>query len=92
MPAYKLIGYDARRRAMRSAADRTKSRSNNQLLDLLRKLRRKHGHLSARLIGEAKGLPAISTYHRRFGILSRAYGLIRYTPKAHLRWQGDHKR
>jgi DNA invertase Pin-like site-specific DNA recombinase len=80
MPAYKLIGYDARRRATRSAADRTKGRSNDQLLGLLRKLRRRHGHLSARLIGEAKGLPAISTYHRRFGSLSRVYRLIRYTP------------
>jgi DNA invertase Pin-like site-specific DNA recombinase len=81
MPAYKLIGYDARHRANRSAADRTKSRSNGQLLELLRKLWRKHGHLSARLIGETKGLPAISTYHRRFGSLAHVYRLIRYTPK-----------
>jgi hypothetical protein len=79
LPAYALIGYNAQRRATRNAADRTKSRSNNQLLDLLRKLRRKHGHLTARIIGKAKGLPASSTFVRRFGSMSRVYQLIGQT-------------
>jgi DNA invertase Pin-like site-specific DNA recombinase len=81
LPAYELIGYDARRRATRGPADKTKSLSNDQLLGLLRKLRRKHGRLSARIIGEAKGLPASSTFVRRFGSMTRVYRLIRYTPK-----------
>jgi DNA invertase Pin-like site-specific DNA recombinase len=81
LPAYELIGYTAKRRAKRNAADKTKSRSNNELLDLLRKLRRKHGHLSARIIGKTKGLPASSTIVRRFGSLARVYRLIGYTPK-----------
>jgi DNA invertase Pin-like site-specific DNA recombinase len=81
LPAYELIGYTAKRRATRNTADKTKSRSNDELLDLLRKLRRKHGHLSARIIGKAKGLPASSTFVRRFGSVTRVYRLIGYTRK-----------
>lgn len=81
LPAYELIGYDLQRRRNRSLKDQTKSLSNAQLLDLLRKLRRRRGRLSARLIDEAKGIPAVSTYHSRFGNLSRAYQLIGYVAK-----------
>jgi DNA invertase Pin-like site-specific DNA recombinase len=76
LPAYELIGYTAKRRATRNAADRTKSRSNDELLDLLRKLRRRHGHLSARIISKAKGLPASSTIVRRFGSIRGVYRLL----------------
>jgi DNA invertase Pin-like site-specific DNA recombinase len=81
LPAYERIGYNLQRRRDRSLKDRTKSLSNTQLLDLLRKLRRRRGRLSARLIDETKGLPAVSTFHARFGNLSRAYQLIGYVPK-----------
>jgi DNA invertase Pin-like site-specific DNA recombinase len=81
LPAYELIGYDAKRRATRNAADKTKSRSNDELLDLLRKLRRKYGNLSARIIGKAKGLPAASTIVRRFGSMTRVYRLLRQSRK-----------
>jgi DNA invertase Pin-like site-specific DNA recombinase len=81
LPAYEWIGYDLQRRRNRGVKDRTKSMSNAQLLDLLRKLRRRRGRLSARLIDETKELPAVSTYHARFGNLSRAYQLIGYVPK-----------
>jgi DNA invertase Pin-like site-specific DNA recombinase len=81
LPAYERIGYDVQRRRSRGVKDRTKSLSNAQLLDLLRKLRRRRGRLSARIIDGTKGLPAVSTFHRRFGNLSRAYQLIRYVPK-----------
>jgi DNA invertase Pin-like site-specific DNA recombinase len=81
LPAYERIGYDLQRRRNRSLKDRTKSLSNTQLLDLLRKLRRRRGRLSARLIDETKGFPAVSTFHARFGNLSRAYQLIGYVPK-----------
>jgi hypothetical protein len=81
LPAYERIGYDLQRRGDRSAKDRTKSLSNKQLLDLLRKLRRRRGRLSARLIEETKGLPSVTTFRARFGSLSRAYQLIGYAPK-----------
>jgi hypothetical protein len=81
LPAYERIGYDLQRRGNRSAKDRTKSLSNKQLLDLLRKLRRRRGRLSARLIEETKGLPSVTTFRARFGSLSRAYQLIGYAPK-----------
>lgn len=47
LPAYERIRYDLQRRRNRSLKDRTKSLSNTQLLDLLRKLRRRRGRLSA---------------------------------------------
>ena len=81
LPAYELIGYTAKRRATRNAADKTKSRSNDELLDSLRKLRRKHGHLSARIIGKAKGLPAASTVVRRFGSMTRVHRLLGHSRK-----------
>ena len=81
LPAYELIGYTTKRRATRNAADRTKSRSNDELLSLLRKLRRKRGHLSARIIGNAKGLPAASTIVRRFGSMARVHRLLGHGPK-----------
>lgn len=81
LPAYELIGYTAKRRATRNAADKTKSRSNDELLNLLRTLRRRHGHLTARIIGKAKGLPASSTFVRRFGSLSRVYELVQRAGK-----------
>lgn len=81
LPAYERIGYGLQRRKNRSLKDRTKSLSNTQLLDLLRKLQRRRGRLSARLIDETKGLPAVTTFHARFVNLSRAYRLIGYVPK-----------
>jgi DNA invertase Pin-like site-specific DNA recombinase len=81
LPAYQLIGYTAKRRAKRGPADRTKSLSNKQLSGLLRKLRRRRGRLSARIITDAKGIPASSTYVRRFGSLARAYASIGFIPK-----------
>jgi DNA invertase Pin-like site-specific DNA recombinase len=79
--AYDLIGYTAPFRAARSQSQMTRSLSNEELLEKLRKLRRKHGHLSARLIDEAKGIPATSTYLRRFGSLAEACQLTRNRPK-----------
>jgi DNA invertase Pin-like site-specific DNA recombinase len=81
LPAYELIGYTAKRRATRNAADRTKSHSNDELLDLLRKLRRTQGRLTARIIGEAKGLPSASTIVRRFGSMTRVYRLLGHSRK-----------
>jgi DNA invertase Pin-like site-specific DNA recombinase len=81
LPAYELIGYTAKRRATRNAADRTKSRSNDEILDLLRKLRRKHGQLSARIIGNAKDLPAASTIVKRFGSMTRVHRLLGHNRK-----------
>jgi hypothetical protein len=81
LPAYELIGFTAKRRATRNAADRTKSRSNDELLALLRKLRRKHCRLSARIIDKAKGLPAASTIVRRFGSMARVHRLLGHSRK-----------
>src|SRR4029077_11610033 len=82
LPAYELIGYTAKRRAKRNAADRTKSRSNAELLDLLGNLRRKHGRLTARIIGEAKSPPAASTIVRRFGSMTRVHRLLGHSRSA----------
>ena len=80
--AYDLIGYTAPFRAARSQSQMTKSLSDEQLLDKLRRLRQKHGYLSARLIDGTRGIPATSTYLRRFGSLSEAYQLMRSRRKS----------
>ena len=79
--AYDLIGYTASFRAARTQSETTRSLSNDQLLEKLRQLRAKHGDLNARLIDETSGIPATSTYLRRFGSLSEAYRLMRFKRK-----------
>jgi DNA invertase Pin-like site-specific DNA recombinase len=53
-------------------------RSDDARLAPLRRLFRKHGRLSVRLINEAAGVPSAGSYHRWFGNLTRAYELVGY--------------
>jgi DNA invertase Pin-like site-specific DNA recombinase len=54
--------------------------ADDELLMGLRTVLKKHGRLTERIINQAKGLPDASAYRRRFGSLSRAFGLIGYQP------------
>jgi DNA invertase Pin-like site-specific DNA recombinase len=47
-----------------------------EMLDKLRALLQKHGHLTSDLIDEAKGVPQSNTYRKRFGSLVAAYRRI----------------
>ena len=60
--------------------ERSQRLSNDELLDQLRGLLERHGHLSGLLIDEAEDMASSSIYRSRFSSLLRAYGLIGYTP------------
>ena len=55
--------------------------SKRGMLDALRKLLRKKGTLSQKIIDAEPGLPSKSTYSHRFGRLTQAYRLIGFRPK-----------
>jgi DNA invertase Pin-like site-specific DNA recombinase len=54
--------------------------TDQDLLERLRELLRKHGRLSGLLIDETEAMPSSSCYSTRFGSLVRAYTLIGWEP------------
>ena len=66
------------------AQERLRARSpkftNEELLDILRKLWQKKGTLSMEMLG-VNGIPSHSLYRTRFGSLSRAYQTIGFVPR-----------
>lgn len=68
--------------AQRALLDRTCHRSNEELLERLRKLFLRHKRLSEEVIGRhPQDVPSANTYQHRFGSLRRAYNLIGYSPR-----------
>ena len=59
-------------------ARRRQKLSDTEMLAKLKALYEQHGHLSAVVIDEAGALPRSGVYRRRFGSLTRAYGLVGY--------------
>jgi DNA invertase Pin-like site-specific DNA recombinase len=83
--AFQMIGYEPDPKSARSRAAKTRAMSNNQLLDELRHLLYDRGRLSDGIIRENRSTPAPCTYQRRFGSLTRAYGLVGYNPRCQSR-------
>jgi len=54
--------------------------SDEEMLDRLKDLYRKHGKLSGIMIDDTEGMPSSAAYRSRFQGLVRAYRLIGYTP------------
>lgn len=54
--------------------------SNDDMLNILRKLLDQHGYLSGLIIDEFDNGPSSSSYGSRFGSLLRAYELVGFTP------------
>lgn len=67
-------------RANRVFHDRTINKPDEYLVDALRRLLAKNGHLTQHMIDVAPRVPSPSTYRKRFGKLSSAYELIGYSP------------
>jgi len=61
--------------------ERNRRFTNDDMLNLLKRLFNKHGKISGYLIDETDGMPTSSGYRSRFGSLIRAYQLIGYTPE-----------
>ena len=66
--------------------ERSRRLSNDELLDLLRRLLQENGYLSGLLIDEADTDASSAAYRSRFGSLLRAYQLIGFTPARDYRY------
>jgi DNA invertase Pin-like site-specific DNA recombinase len=61
--------------------ERSRRQTNEELLNELRSLLKREGHLSGLLIDETEGMASSSVYRSRFSSLVQAYHLIAYTPE-----------
>jgi DNA invertase Pin-like site-specific DNA recombinase len=60
--------------------------TNDEMLDILRRLLEQRGYLSGLIIDEAERAPSSSSYQSRFGSLLRAYELVGFTPDRDYRY------
>ncbi|MFB3882431.1 MAG: recombinase family protein [Armatimonadota bacterium] len=75
-----LVDTDLFLRAQQLIAERSRKLSDQELLDWLTGIYRRHGRLSALLIDEYEG-PSSSVFRGRFGSLVRAYQMVGYLPE-----------
>ena len=73
-----IIDMGMHQRAQAILDNRTINKSDAELLHGLRRLLKKKGSLSEKLIDSSRLVPALNTYYRRFGSLKNAYRLIGY--------------
>lgn len=73
-----IVDSEAFNRAQDILAGRTINRSDEEALEVLKRLLAAKGRLSLRLIYDCPDAPSPSTYRHRFGSLRRAYELIGY--------------
>jgi DNA invertase Pin-like site-specific DNA recombinase len=66
--------------------ERSRRLSDEEMLDRLRTIFKRHGRISGLIIDEADGLPSSSAYRSRFGSLTRAYVLVGFTPERDCRY------
>jgi DNA invertase Pin-like site-specific DNA recombinase len=78
--AYELMGYQPEKGSHQQRWSRTWVLSDQELLEALRSLLRRHGYLTEKLIDRNGETPTSPTYARRFGSLERSYELIGYLP------------
>ncbi|MCL4069367.1 recombinase family protein [Pseudomonas sp. GX19020] len=67
-------------------AARNRRISDEEMLERLTRLLRRHGYISGLVIDEADGMPTSGAYAHRFGSLLRAYSLIGFTPDRDYRY------
>jgi DNA invertase Pin-like site-specific DNA recombinase len=74
------------RKAEAEAAARSRVLTDEQLLELLRQLLKRHGRISERLISADPDMPCGQVYISRFGGITEAYKRIGYKPYRNLDW------
>jgi hypothetical protein len=77
--AYQLISYVPQ--PYRKLSPRPQGLTDGQLLNILRKILRDHGHISQSFLYKNRDCPSYFTYQQRFGSLTGAYRIIGYAPK-----------
>jgi DNA invertase Pin-like site-specific DNA recombinase len=75
-----VVSPDLFHRVQEIIRERSRRFSDKELLEQLRGLLHRVGHLSGVIIDEAEGMPSSTVFRRRFGTLVRAYKLISYNP------------
>ena len=60
--------------------ERSRRYSDDEMLEKLTTLYKRHGRISGLLIDETEGMPSAGAYTSRFGGLLRAYKLVGFTP------------
>lgn len=76
-----IVDPDLFLRAQQIFVTRCQRLSNEELLEKLREVLRRHGRISGILIDESGELPSTAAYRHRFGSLVRAYKLVGYMPE-----------
>jgi DNA invertase Pin-like site-specific DNA recombinase len=76
-----IIPLDLFEKVQEIIRERSRKYTDDELLDHLRRLLEREGHLSGLLIDEAEGMASSSVYRSRFSSLIQAYKLIQYTPE-----------
>lgn len=73
-----VVDYSTFLQAQGILQSRTVNKSNEELLECLKRLLAQEGRLSLKLVKESPDVPSPSTYRLRFGTLRKAYELIGY--------------
>jgi hypothetical protein len=81
-----IVSPDLFTRAQALIRERSRVYSNTELLEHLRGLLQREGHLSGLLIDGIDGMASSSVYRTRFGSLIQAYQLIGYDPERDYRY------
>ena len=81
-----IVDPELYRKAVEEADARSRFLTDEQLLELLRQLLRRHGRLSERLIRASLGMPCTHVFTARFGGLAEAYKRVGFQPRRKLDW------
>jgi DNA invertase Pin-like site-specific DNA recombinase len=86
-----IVDPDLFHKAEIETAARSKHRTDEQLLDLLRQFLKRHGKITIRSLKASEGMPCGQVYATRFGGLREAYRRIGYNSHRDLSWvERDH--
>jgi DNA invertase Pin-like site-specific DNA recombinase len=75
-----IVTLDLFAKAQNIICERSRKYTNDELLEHLRVLLQREGHLSGFLIDEQEGMASSAVYRNRFSSLIQAYKLIAYNP------------
>ena len=81
-----IVDPDLFHKAELETAARSKHRTDEELLDLLRQFLKRHGRISVRSLKASEGMPCGQVFATRFGGLEEAYRRIGYKPHRDLSW------